>query len=141
MLYVVDASVAVKWLFPEPQTPQADALLSAPANLIAPDILWAEVASAACKKVRRNEIASDMASQMLDDFNHIPIKINSSRSLMRFAWETALEIGISVYDALYVALAYQKDCSLITADRKLYEKIRRVHPKSETVWLENFRKR
>ena len=43
MRYVVDASVAVKWLLPEEHTEQAESLLVEGNTFAAPDLLFAEV--------------------------------------------------------------------------------------------------
>ena len=139
MLFVVDASVAVKWLFPEPHADEAERLLKRGRELLAPDILWAEVTSATCKKVRRNEISKDRAAELLKDFYRLPVKTHASKTLVQTAWEVALEAGVSIYDALYLSLAYKRDCSLVTADRKLYDRVKAAYPQTETVWLEDLK--
>jgi len=54
-LYVVDASVAIKWVVPEAGTPQALALI-ANNDVAAPDLIVAECANILWKKVRRAEL-------------------------------------------------------------------------------------
>ena len=76
---------------------------------------------------------------MMQDFRRLPVKTYPSKALMQTAWEVAIEAGVSVYDALYLSLAYDRDCSLITADRKLYDRVRQAYPQTETIWLENFK--
>ena len=139
MTFVVDASVAVKWLFPEPHAEAASRLLKPGRKLLAPDILWAEVASATCKKVRRDEISPDQAAEMLRDFRLLPIRTYPAKTLIQTAWRVALEAGISVYDGLYLSLAYSQDSPLVTADRKFYDKIFDAYPQSETLWIEDFK--
>jgi len=58
---VVDASVAVKWFLPEPDAEPAVALLRAGHRLIAPDLLWIEVASVLWKVVRRGSLTAGPA--------------------------------------------------------------------------------
>ena len=139
MTLVVDASVAVKWLFSEVFSDSAERLLKPGRKLLAPDLLWAEVASAACKKVRRGEALLDKTAEALKDLRRLPIKTYPSATLVQTALNVALEAGISVYDGLYLALSYSQDCSLITADRKLYDRIREAYPQTEMILLENFR--
>lgn len=139
MPIVVDASVAVKCLVPEPDTPAAMRLLNAKSELLAPDILWVELASATCKKVRQGEIPLEGSAEILKDFRSLPIKTYSSDALVDTALRVALEAGISVYDAVYLSLAYRHDCSLVTADKKLHDRVRLVYPQAETVWLGNFK--
>ena len=44
--YVIDASVAVKWLVGEAHSKEAARILDGEPNLIAPELLFAEVANA-----------------------------------------------------------------------------------------------
>lgn len=54
MKWVIDASVAAKWLAPEPDSPLAEALLDD--ELIAPDLLFAQVGNILWKKQLRGEM-------------------------------------------------------------------------------------
>ena len=51
MALVVDASVAVRWLFDLIGAEQADALLQSSEPLIAPDLVFSEITNAAWKMV------------------------------------------------------------------------------------------
>lgn len=53
---VIDASVAVKWLAEEEFSTQAFQLLFGEIRLIAPDLIFAEVANALWKMQRRGEL-------------------------------------------------------------------------------------
>lgn len=139
MTLVVDASVAVKWLFPETFSDVAARLLRSGHELLAPDLIWTEAASAAHKRVRSGEVLPEKAGEILNDFQRLPIKTYPSKTLLRAAWSASLEAGLSVYDSLYLALSYRRDCSLVTADRKFYDRIHAVYPQSETLWLEDFK--
>jgi len=59
MKWVVDASAAAKWLAPEAESAQADALLVH--DLFVPDLVFAEVANILCKKQSRGEIDDGVA--------------------------------------------------------------------------------
>ncbi len=56
MKLIVDASIAVKWLFAEPHSPEARQLLAPRIDLHAPDFILTEVANVIWKKARRKEI-------------------------------------------------------------------------------------
>ncbi len=58
-MYVVDASVAVKWLVPEEGRPEAKALLDGGELLAAPELIVAEVASGIARKARLGQIPRD----------------------------------------------------------------------------------
>ena len=78
MLYVVDASVVLKWFLPEPDSAAADFLLEQFLNdeveLIAPDLILLETANALWKRVRlRHEISADEASHVYRDLLTLPL--------------------------------------------------------------------
>ena len=46
-------------------------------------------------------------------------QVFSSREILEEALDNALKFGVTVYDALYIALALIKRCKLVTLDKKL----------------------
>ena len=139
MRLVVDASVAVKWLFPEVDEEAAKRVLKSAREILAPDLIWAEVGNAALKKISRKEVSVDEAAVVMREFQNYPLQITESKTLVDTALVVAHDIGLSLYDALYLSLSYDRDCSLVTADRKLYDRVRQAYPQTETIWLENFK--
>ena len=139
MTLVVDASVAVQWLFPESQTDAAKRVLKHAREILAPDLLWAEVGSAMLKKINRKQISHDEAAAVLKEFQNYPIQITESKTLADTALAVACDIGLSIYESLYLSLSYSRDCPLVTADRKFYDKVFCVYPQSETVWVEDLK--
>ena len=135
MKFVVDASVAVKWLFPEVYGDAARRILKRARDILAPDLIWAEVASAACKKIRRSEVSWEEASRLFGEFQNYPVQAIETKTLMEMALKVAHDSGVSVYDAAYLSLSYKHDCPLVTADRKLYDRVHEAYPQSETLWL------
>jgi predicted nucleic acid-binding protein len=125
---VVDASVAVKWFLPEEGSEQAESLLGGKFRLIAPDLLWTEVANVLWKIARRGSMTADEAQQMLRDASAMPIEIAESLPLLPEALRIATAADRSVYDSLYVALAAREKASMVTADRKL------VNALADTEW-------
>ena len=55
-MIVVDASVAVKWLLPEPGVAAAQELLANEERLVAPSLIRTEVAAALARRARFGEI-------------------------------------------------------------------------------------
>jgi len=112
---VLDASVAVKWVLPNPETLTAESLqllrsyADGEINFLVPDLFWAEVANVLWKGARQQRwskrVAEDGAEQ-LRDRNFFTI---SSLTLLPEALKIALAYDRSVYDSLYVALAIQLD--------------------------------
>lgn len=113
---VVDASVAVKWFLPEVHAEAARRLLTARRELFAPDLIWAEVGSALGKKVRRAELTAEHARGILEDFRRFPLRTYPIKALLEPAWDLVERVHLSIYDALYLALAVQQACAVVTAD-------------------------
>lgn len=119
MKLIVDASVAVKWLFTEEGTVESRQLLAHRIVLHAPDFILVEVANVIWKKAQRNEIADPQP--YLEEFARLPdvVVLRPSADLAPHAAAIALEIGHPVYDCLYVACAEVEEAPLVTADAKL----------------------
>jgi predicted nucleic acid-binding protein len=118
---VVDASVAVKWFIPEELSADARMFLSAEYELLAPDLLWAELGNALWKRHRRRELDPQTARRLLRDFARVPIEYHASERWTEAALELAIRHGVTVYDGLYLALAAGNGCRVVTADRRLHE--------------------
>lgn len=130
--YVVDASVAAKWFFPEEHSESCQILHSGNCRLFAPELIWSEVGNIFWKRFRRSEITAEEASQLAADFSRMPIETDSTHGLLEAAVEIALATSITVYDAMYVSAAIRRQCQLITADEKLGLALANA-PLSETI--------
>jgi predicted nucleic acid-binding protein len=119
MTLVVDASVAVRWLFPVSRDQTADELVRSDRSLIAPDLVLAEIANAAWKFVRFENLNSNTAASILAEAANGFDEIVSSRGLKDRAFTMAIELRHPVYDCFYLALAEQRDCNMVTADERL----------------------
>jgi len=73
--YVVNASVAVKWLVDEPQSEQALKLLENDLPLLAPELIFAEVANALWAMGRRENIGADVIRDAIDLLADAPLTI------------------------------------------------------------------
>lgn len=125
-LFVVDASVVVKWFVPEVHSDAARRLLTLPHEYIAPDLLFAETTNTVWKKVRRQELSAEDGQRLVTDIGRIAVETVSCRALAEDAHHLAHATGQTVYDALYVALAVRLDTGLITADDRLAAALKRV---------------
>jgi predicted nucleic acid-binding protein len=133
---VVDASVVVKWRFPEPYADAAIRLLERGREIWTPDLIWAELGNTTWKKWRRNEIDEAAALDILRSFQTLPLLVFSSKLLATTAWVFAHTFNRSFYDSLYLALAAHQDCPMVTADRRLYNAIRQASPEFSILWVE-----
>ena len=92
-------------------------------DLLAPDLLWAELASILWKQHRRRELERDVAEAMLDELQAAPIEISAHERLLPAALRLAMDLGCTPYDCLYVALALEAHAPLVTDDRRLHRVI------------------
>ena len=127
MKLVVDANIAVKWLFTEERTAEARQLLAPRIVLHAPDFILTEAANVVWKKARRNEVAN--AQPYLEELARLPdaVVLHPSADLVAHAAAMALEIDHPVYDCLYLACAEDEGAPLVTADSRLCDAAQ-AHP-------------
>src|SRR5580658_5488081 len=124
MTAVIDASVAAKWLFMEPDSDKAQDLLQGVNNgqvmLIAPDLLVAEIGSMLWKRVLREGVSLVDAKAQYARFERVRVGFAGIRGLVDSALQLAVRQRHPIYDCLYIALALEADCDLITADEKMH---------------------
>jgi predicted nucleic acid-binding protein len=119
-LFVVDASVVVKWFVPEVQSEAARQWLESRHEFIAPDLLFPEVGNTVWKKTRRGELTAAEGRRLAHDLSEIAVDVVPTRGLLPDAHELAYQTGLTVYDAMYVALAVRLETQAITADERLH---------------------
>ncbi len=134
---VVDASVAVKWFVPEIHAGAARRLLREGNVLLAPDLIWSEVANALWRKWRDTELAAEDVEGILNDFRRYPLRICSGELLYDVAWPVARASGRTFYDSLYLALAMSNGCPLVTADSRFYNAIKETPWGQSCLWVED----
>ena len=135
---VVDASVAVKWLVDEKYTKQALQAYDT-YELLAPTLIYAEVASALSKAVIRRELIADEGPRKMLEIIGADIETVPDELLAPEAVFLATRLNHSVYDCFYLALAEAEEAPLITADRKLVSIARGSGLDVDVVWLGDVR--
>ena len=125
-VFVVDASVVVKWFVPEVHSDASRRLLVLPHEYVAPDLLFAEAANAIWKKIRREELTPEEGQQLVADIGQIAVEAVSCRALAEDAHALANATGRTVYDSMYVALAVRLHTRSITADDRLEAALKRI---------------
>jgi len=122
-VFVVDASLVVKWFVPEVDSKAARRWLDVRHDYAAPDLLFPEIGNTVWKKVRRGELSPDEGQRLATDLSVIAVEAVSMRGLLPDAHALALRTGITVYDATYLALAVRLETQVITGDDRLARRL------------------
>ncbi|MGI8551965.1 MAG: type II toxin-antitoxin system VapC family toxin [Dehalococcoidia bacterium] len=139
---VVDASVAAKWHLTDEQdaTVASRLLVSFLRNqvvLLAPRQIRHEVPSSITVATRsrppRLSIADGEAA--IAEFLALDLLLTDDSALAVAAYRLVHQFGIAYYDALYISLARRRAVPFITADHKLYQRIRHL---PDIIWLANW---
>jgi len=121
---VVDASVAVKWFFPDPEMePHAEAaieLLQAfgqgTVTLLQPPHWLAEVIAVVTR------IRPELGKPAAELLAAMELSSEVDLDVYRRSVHMATELNHHLFDTLYHALALERDAVLVTADERYYRK-------------------
>lgn len=136
---VLDASVIARWWVGEKDSLQAAALFFLRAHrdgkveVRSPDIALAEVGNVFWRAVRFHDWPPAVAEEASRDLLDLGLAIHPASELLSDAMAIAIAHGVTVYDALYVALSRRLGLPLYTADRRLADAI--GAPVAEVRWL------
>lgn len=127
MNIVIDASVCLKWLFAEEDTPQAISILkdceAKKITLLAP-LLWEyEIVNALVTAVARKKIAFSKSLKFLKFFLKSKPRLLSIGDEYELCLILAKKYHLSAYDSSYLTLAKAAKAILISADEKLVRKV------------------
>ncbi len=135
MIYVVDASVSVKWYIPEIFEKEADKILNGNHDLHAPELIFPEFSNIIRKKIRRGEITEQIGRNIVKAFGKTNLKFHSHKKLINSAFVGATITGQTVYDWTYLALAVALDCQFVTADERFYNVLEKTDIKMHLLWI------
>jgi len=135
--FVLDCSIAAKWIFPEPGRVPAIRLFERFASgevlLIAPDLLLAEFASLVAKRNRVKQISTVQAHEAWALMNKCAPRLFDTRPRLFRALDLSLRYQLSLWDCVYLALALEHDCPVLTADLRLFRARQGRHPSIQLV--------
>jgi predicted nucleic acid-binding protein len=124
--YVLDASVAAKWLLPPDNESLADKSLQAlrqfragTLSFVVPDLFWSEMGNIFSKAVQTRRMPVRAAEIAFASLLGITIPTQSSIPLLSSALQIALQFQTSFYDSVYLAIAKSSGRPLLTADERL----------------------
>jgi len=114
---VVDASVLVVALADDGPDGDAARQRLRGERIVVPELADLEVASILRRHLRAGSLDERRTRLALGDLRDLPVQRAPHRPLLDRAWE--LRGSLTVYDAVYVALAEALDAVLLTGDRRL----------------------
>lgn len=115
-MIVVDASAMTEMLLDTPPGRRVAALVGEE-PIFAPQLMLAEVGAVLQTWIRRRSLDPARAHAALADLADLKIHWHDLPSLIDDAW--ALQGNLSLYDALYIVLARELSCTLITCNPRL----------------------
>ena len=137
---VVDSSVVIKWLVVEPFSVESRRILndyqSGLTDLIAPDLLIAEVGNIVWKKQQFQGRSDAEGKVVLNAFLNLNFTLTSATTLLQDAHQLAVLHKRTVYDSLYLALSVRENCPFVTADQKLFNAVGAAFP--NLTWVANW---
>lgn len=122
---VLDASVIIKWIKPQNEKSLDTAneyfvkQLQGQIRVCAPSLIEYELHNTISRLTDKNPPVLLTFIKNLD-ITLIPL----SDSLTSNGYDLVHQYSISFYDAVYIAVAKSLDCSMITADKKLVNKVK-----------------
>ncbi len=128
-MIVLDASVVLKWLFDDEAGSERaarlkDAHVSGQEIVAAPDLLFYEVGNVLATTTRLPASAVAEAFSLLWNFGleRFDLGLEEYQAALALAGKHRT----TLYDAAYVELSRRLKCRFVTADKKLYEKIKSI---------------
>ncbi len=117
--FVIDASVAAKWLFLEKGSEEAQDLLGKFDYFYAPDLFRIELESIITKKVRKKELSAEEAPVKKKQISRLPVRFMNYQKLSDIAFDISVMLPVTLYDACYIATAILTSSTFYTADERL----------------------
>jgi len=139
-IYVIDASVASRFLLVEDLSDKAELVLEdflkGALDLRAPKLVIYEVGNTLWKSVKRGFISLDEALEKFSYFSELKIdSINLSGIEHKEVLEWSVKKDVTYYDSVYVRSCKKVGGTLLTADDILYKKSEKTVP---TVHLKDY---
>jgi predicted nucleic acid-binding protein len=120
---VVDASVALAWIYPDERDVIADQALDVvvQSSGLVPAIWHLEVANSLAQSIRRGRVTTSERDLALADLSRLDIEVDPETN--RQAWTVTLalaeQFSLTVYDAAYLELAHRRRLPLASLDKEL----------------------
>jgi predicted nucleic acid-binding protein len=119
---VIDSSIALQWVLPEPGGERALRYVKA-ADVISADILLVETANVLAKKVRAKDMDGAAALVALALVKDAVARLIPIEPLVPRALELSIALSHPVYDCVFLACAEQVNGQLVTRDAPFVKRV------------------
>jgi predicted nucleic acid-binding protein len=138
---VIDASVALKWYLADEEHSQKalsllDKYISNELDILAPSLLEYEVINGLVIAKKRGRIQEDKILMAVDGFISLELKLKNLSLYYPKVIHYCKVSNRSAYDASYLALADKEKIPLITADKGLFNVVKK--DLKGVIWLGDF---
>lgn len=119
--YVVDASVICQYFITQIHTEQSTAVVALMLQgdrLHIPEFTLSECVNVFWKHVRFQGLPQSDAEQFTEELLALPFQVTMISHLLPRALQIGLVNQLPIYDSLYIALALELNCPLITVDQR-----------------------
>ncbi len=134
---VFDASAVAKWFLREEESEEAkelrDLYLKGKLEIFVPRQIFMELANAL--RYTRGLSPKDVIDAV-EALNALRLNVVEDEDVLKEAIKTAFEGDITVYDALYIALARKLDSKLITYDEELLSRFKNMAARAKEALAE-----
>lgn len=126
---VIDTSVIIKWFLKEEDSEKALTYLQSYkeglSSIVIPQLLFYELGNAFISR----KVTSNHADKAIEALKRLNLEVvNIEFLFFKKIFRNAQRLSLTFYDSAYVALAQERGCSFITADKKLYQKVSKKIP-------------
>lgn len=128
-MIVLDASVVLKWVFVDEDGGERaryykERHISEEEIIAVPELFFYEIANVLATNTRLSVEDVTGAFSLIWNFDLEVFNFGLEEFLSAIA--LSRQYKISLYDASYIELARRLNCNFITADKRLYEKIKKI---------------
>lgn len=126
-MIVLDASVALKWIFRDEEGEDRaaryrDRHISGEEVIAVPELFFYEIGNVLAIKTSLDSKTASKAFSLLWNFDLEVFSLGGEEFLGSLALSRKFQI--TLYDASYIELAKKLECDFVTFDKKLFEKVK-----------------
>ena len=133
--FVLDTSALIRYYIPDGPMPDGlekiiDQGWRGDVLLYVPELALVESAQVLLKKEHAGFLTKDESDEIIRNIISIPMEVMRHRDILELSLLLARNHGLTVYDAMFLALSKKHNAQLVTADKKLHNVAVKILEKS-----------